>query len=237
MKTHFITFGAGGDNYYDAINRLGKQAHNINIFNYISIYTDIYLKNDIEFWKKHDKFIENNVRGYGYMIWKPYIIKKTMENMHDGDILLYLDCGCEIDIHKRDIINYYFELVKNSYIIDTSTFLEEKAFTKMDLSIFLNMVDDKYLDSEQRQTGAILFLVCDKTRKLVNEWYDVMCNYNLIDDSPSVNANSVCFVEHRHDQSVYSLLLKKHDLFNTQQTLFNCIEYSRNRTGIARFYV
>ena len=51
----------------------------------------------------------------------------------------------------------------------------------------------------------------------------------LVDDSPSVLANAPNFVEHRHDQSVFSLLTKKHNLFS-RHTL-DCIDYIRNRTG------
>ena len=39
---------------------------------------------------------------HGFWLWKPFIIKKTMENMNDGDVLLYLDCGCELDNNKKD---------------------------------------------------------------------------------------------------------------------------------------
>jgi hypothetical protein len=73
---YFITFGAGGQNYYDAVNRLINQVKILNIFDKIIGYTDNDLKNDVEFWTKHSNFIENNKRGYGYWLWKPYIIKK-----------------------------------------------------------------------------------------------------------------------------------------------------------------
>ena len=68
MKIYFITFGAGGQNYYDAVERLGQQSNQINLFNHIILYTDEDLKQDTEFWSKHSTFIENNKRGYGYWI-------------------------------------------------------------------------------------------------------------------------------------------------------------------------
>ena len=95
MKS-IITFGAGSQDYYDAVKRLTKQSTELELFDNIIGYTDKNLKNDNIFWEKHSNFITNNKRGYGYWIWKPYLIKKTMDNMKDGDILLYLDCGCEI---------------------------------------------------------------------------------------------------------------------------------------------
>jgi len=67
-KKVFITFGAGNTNYYDACNRLVKQANNLSIFDKIISYTDDYLKNDNIFWTQHKNFIENNKRGYGYWI-------------------------------------------------------------------------------------------------------------------------------------------------------------------------
>lgn len=100
MSKEFITFGAGGDNYIEAGNRLIEQAKSLELFDKITLYKDADLKADTEFWEKHGDFIEKNKRGYGYWIWKPYLIKKSMDSMKDGDILLYADCGCEIDISE-----------------------------------------------------------------------------------------------------------------------------------------
>jgi hypothetical protein len=226
---YFITFGAGSQNYYDAVDRLINQAINLNLFDKTIKYNDSYLKNDTEFWNQHSTFIENNKRGYGYWLWKPYIIKKTMETMQDGDILLYLDCGCEIDIRLKEEISKYLELVKNESIIGTYTYIE-KDWNKMDLIIKLNMLDDKYLNTSQHQAGAILFLVSDKTRYIVNEWYQLGCDYHNIDDTPSIQPNLPCFRQHRHDQSIFSLLTKKYQLYSNY-TLYNCIKYSRNKSG------
>ena len=119
-----------------------------------------------------------------------------MEKLNDNDILLYLDCGCEIDIKKREKIAEYFELVKEDIIIGTNTICSDtdKKWTKMDLVLELDMLDDNYLNTSQHQTGAILFLVCDKTRDLVNKWYELSCNYHNIDDTPSVKPNDSSFI-------------------------------------------
>jgi hypothetical protein len=227
---NFITFGAGGQNYYDAVDRLKTQANNLNLFNNIYCYTDYDLKTDSTFWNKHSDFIINNKRGYGYWLWKPYLIKKTMEKMNDGDILLYLDSGCEIDVNKKEKLIKYFDLVKYELIIGTLTRFMEKFLTKIDLFVELNMVEDQYLNTIQHQAGVLLFLVCDKTRNIVNEWYELGCTYHNINDNPSINKTLVCYKEHRHDQSIFSLLTKKYKLFS-KESLHNCIEIIRNRSG------
>ena len=227
----FITFGAGGQNYYDAVERLTKQASNLNLFDKIIAYTDKDLINDNEFWTQHSNFIQNNSKGYGYWLWKSYIIKKTMETLNNDDILLYLDCGCELNINKKNILNTYFELVKNEYIIGTKISIE-KYWNKMDLLLKLDMIDDKYLDTPMHQAGLILFNVCDKTRDLVNKWYELSSDYHNIDDSNSISKNLDCFIEHRHDQSIFSLLTKKYNVYSNYY-LLNCIECNKNCTGIS----
>ena len=80
MVLKFITFGShnGGvhSNYIDAATRLANQVKELKLFDEIIVYTGYNLKEDTEFWNKHSEFILNNRRGFGYWIWKPYIIKK-----------------------------------------------------------------------------------------------------------------------------------------------------------------
>ena len=154
--------------------------------------------------------------------------------MQDGDILLYLDCGCEIDAKQKEEINKHLELVKNENIIVTHIGYDEKGWNKMDLIKKLNMLDNKYLYGYQYQASAILFHVCDKTRNLANDWYELSCDYHNIDDTPSITPNVSGFIEHRHDQSIFSLLIKKYDIYSRDYSLLNCITANRNRTGVSR---
>jgi len=231
---NFITFGAGSQNYYDAIERLKTQSSSLELFDNIYCYTDTDLKNDTNFWNNHSDFIINNNKGFGYWLWKPYIIKKTIENMNDGDILLYIDAGCEIDIKKKENFIYYFELIKQEILIGTLTHYMEKFLTKADLFLELDLLDDKYVNTIQHQAAALLFLVCDKTRNLVNEWYEIGCVYHNIDDSPSNSKTLICYKEHRHDQSIFSLLTKKYNLFS-KKSLHDIVEVIRNRSGIYNY--
>jgi hypothetical protein len=122
--------------------------------------------------------------------------------------------------------------VKKEQIIATHI-NNDGDWAKMDLILFLDTLDTKYLKSNQQQAGVILFYVTDKTRELVNTWYETACNYHMIDDSPSLEKNLPTFMEHRHDQSIFSLLTKKMDLYS-RETLNSAVEYNRNRTGSSR---
>lgn len=228
-QINFLTFGGCGQNHIDAGIRLQKQAESTGLFNKSFLYTDNYLHNS-GYWTKHSDFIQKNKRGCGYWIWKPYIIKKTMDGMRNGDILLYLDSGCEIDVRKKGILSDYFDIVKKDLIVGTFTGEVEKKWVKMDLIEKLHMKHDEYLDGIQHQAGAIMIFINDITRKIISEWLDVMQDYHLIDDSPSILPNDKIFVEHRHDQSVFSLLTKKYGVYSVE-TLMKAIEYVRNHSG------
>jgi len=225
----FLTFGSH-DNYIRAGKRLIKEVESLNIFHETILYTSDDLKYDDNFWNKHQTFVNDNKRGYGYWLWKPYIIKKTMEKMKDGDILLYLDCGCEINSDEKDYLNECIKNVKRDKIIGTTTQIEGN-WNKMDLILKLDMNKYKYLNTPQRQGGAILFLVCDETIGLVNHWYNLACDYHNIDDTKSVAANLHGFKEHRHDQSIFSLLTKKYNLYSDINLDYKCIKASRKRDG------
>ena len=235
----FITFGAGLDKFTDAANRLMNQVEKTGFFDKTILYSEKNLKNDKKFWNKHNEFILSQKRGYGYWIWKSYIIKKTMEQLKDGDIIMYLDSGCEIGYPSQDLIPDFFDYVKKDKIIgslarneQTNKYDIEKNWTKMDLIEELNIIDENLLDSPQHQAGLLMIEVCQKTIDLVNLWYKICCRYELIDDSCSKISNCINFVEHRHDQSIFSLLTKKYNLFS-EKSMYDCVEGIRNRSGIS----
>lgn len=231
----FFTFGAG-DKFIEASRRLIVQAERTNIFDEVVSYTDEDLKSTKDFWANHGDFISNNPRMYGYGIWKPYLVLKELEGLDDGDTLFYADSGCEFDFDCENPKEAYDNIVphlKDHKIIGTLCNWD-KNMNKMDLINHLDMSLHPGLMTEQIQATTFLIEKCDRTMLFVKDWYDTCCHYHLINDSPSVSANRDDYDEHRHEQSVFSLLLKKHNLYNlpNQVTLESIICMSRNRSGI-----
>ena len=231
----FITFGSHA-NYIHAGKRLCNQASSLKLFHEIQLYTFENLKTYTEFYNNHIDFILKNKRGCGYWLWKPYLIHKNIQDMKNGDILLYLDCGCELDIRNRMKIAEMFHLV-NKYKLITSSTQIELMWNKMDLLVELQMLQNEYLITPQKQAGAIVLLVCDETRKLVKDWYNIASSnkYHFIDDTPSIRQNINGFNEHRHDQSIFSLLVKKYGLSN-QLNICDYVSYERNKTGTSQLH-
>jgi len=210
-KIVFLTFG--NERFYGSLERLREEAKCLKIFNEILIINDKILQEKYpEFWEKHSDFILNNKRGYGFWIWKSYLILKVLESLNENDIVVYADAGCSLNKDGIDRLNYYFDLVRKSDygILSFELGHLEKTYTKRDLFVYLGMNYDEYLNSYQLMATSIILKKCAHSMNIISTYYETMCNYSLIDNSPSVLENDGSFVEHRHDQSVLSLLRKKY---------------------------
>lgn len=215
MSVVLLTFGAGSKRYYDAICRLKKQAESFP-FDKIITYNDLDLIQKFpDFWSQHKDFILNSPRGFGYWLWKPFIMLETMKTLKEGDILVYIDCGCELNIKGLDRFKEYLNTVKknNSLLFHLEEKHTEWQWNKMDLISHLGMQDHKSLFLPQTVGGIQLHKCCKENIKFLEEYYNTCCKYNLIDDSPSKIPNTSQFIEHRHDQSVASLLAKKYNYY------------------------
>lgn len=247
MSKVFISFAGGnqyGDRLYDALNRITDQATKIGVFDKVIGYTDSSLKNDKEFWDLHGEFLTKMTKGYGYWLWKPYIVKKTIETMKDGDVLLYLDAGCEMNISKPDDMNRLIGLAMKHDMVYTGSGMPTSRNTKKDVMIEMGMYDEKSCRAVQNQAGVVFYHVNERTRKFANEWYNICSdktdNYRMINECgwikniPSIEGVHR-FDAHRHDQSIFSLLAYKYNIghrINAQG--IPSIRVERNRSGISK---
>jgi hypothetical protein len=238
MFTHFLTFGGGPSNFHDAAKRVSKEAIKSGIFSTVHCYLDKDLEKMSDFWLAHGHFIKNNKRLYGYCIWKPYLVLKILETMKEGDRLFYADSGCQFDFDCEDPKSQYETMLGHmgDQIMSATYCNIDHNMTKRDLVVHLNMEDHPRLKSGQIQTTTFLLTKCERIMNFVRLWYSMCCNYHFIDDTPSIIPNHSNYDEHRHEQSVFSLLAKKLDIYNPGDKYNNCtienvICLIRNRTG------
>lgn len=248
QKITFITFGGPTQNYHDAVARLCNQAKKFPMITKIIGYTEKDLHEDLDFWKNHGTFITNNPRGYGYWIWKPYLIFKTLKQIDNDDLLLYLDCGSELQHRAIDDFYKKINLVNMHNIIGTEASSDDIMFTKADLVKQFNLINSRELLSvHHMQAGAVFMKKTDQILKLYEDFYNICStDYHNIDDTPSIIPNDSTFIDHRHDQSIFNLLVKTRGFHNylmgpviddrSTMTLINdkslmCIWLLRNISG------
>jgi hypothetical protein len=211
-KMHFLTFCNTGYFGHPTLGRIQQEAIHMNIFDSISCMTENSL--DQAFMDRHKDFINSSSRGYGYWIWKSHLIQRKLASMNDDDILIYCDAGNTLN--KKGIVRLfeYFKILNQSptgiVVFQMADSLTEERFTKMQVFQHLDCMEKKYLESPQITGSTILIRKCKHSVDLFSKISKMIDDqlYYLFDDSPSSIPNSINFVDHRHDQSVMSLMYK-----------------------------
>ncbi len=108
--TVLLTFG--DPSYEPSLRRIEKEAAASGFFDEVRIRRPSDLGR--AFWKKHGQFVNRHQVGYGYWIWKPWLILAELEASHQEEVIVYADAGCTINAKGRKRLDDYIELVKES---------------------------------------------------------------------------------------------------------------------------
>lgn len=241
-KVVVCTFAAGAVNIIAAGERLRRQAAALDCVDRAVLYTDADLRSDVDFWGSHGDFVERNRRGYGYWLWKPYLVLKTLRSLGAGDVLIYLDAGCEVDRRGEGELEGMIRRVRETgEPYATFTGHTEHRWTKEDLFIHVG-AGPNIRNSKQMQAGAIIIRRDAETVAWVERWFELCTaeSYHFLDDTPSALENHPDFVEHRHDQSCYNMAVKTARVavqrisLSAQGDSFCPIVYARNKSGASK---
>ncbi len=151
-------------------------------------------------------------RGAGYWLWKPYFIKKTLSLMSDGDYLFYCDSGSLFVNSVDELLK--FVKTTNQDIIPFELPFNESQYTKRDCFILTNTDEVKYQNTKQRLATFSVWRKTEDVMKFVEEWLSLAQDQRIITDLENQMGfpNYDDYIEHRHDQSLFSLLTKKYNL-------------------------
>ena len=223
MTATLVTFG-DSVRYAGTLRRIETAAREFPGFARVYAWNESDLAED--FRQDHANFIATHPRGYGYWIWKPQVILQAMERVPLGEYIVYADAGSAFKTTPAAMHRFqdYLQMAE-THTSDMLTFalghpLVEGAWTKMDTvaKVFPHPSGDdelkRLLLSPQIMATIIIFKNTDKTQAFVKEWRDLCAcksdGYMYVTDEPSKFQNLPIFNEHRHDQSIFSLLCKKH---------------------------
>lgn len=168
---------------------------------------------DDNFKIAHQDFIKKNKKGYGYYIWKPYVILKALKSIQEGDILVYGDAGNDIPGSKeRCLIEFNKVLsIKKGVKLIASKQGWAIRWIKTDLYFAMGWTSIFYSFKRMVEAGRVVMQKNDETIKFMEEWlHYATVDYHNIDDSESRLFNLPFFIEHRNDQSIFTLLFHKY---------------------------
>lgn len=212
MANKVVLISFANSTYKPSLIRLKKEVSKFTSITESHFFTEKDL--DDEFKKDFHPFIYR--RGYGYWKWKVYFCKKTLDKLSLGDILIWSDAGNVFNSEAEHRFLEYLELARTSPsgILAFQDEYMEKQYTKADCLAYFNALNNKnIIDSNQFWAGCCIFKKTINSTELIDRWYDISINhFDLITDKKSEIPNLQGFIEHRHDQSIFSILAKQYDI-------------------------
>lgn len=203
-KIHFISFGSD-ERYLKLSKKVLTSLVNLypssSYKNYQSKDLEIHILNYCNKYKK----------GFGYWLWKPYLILKALRDLPLGSTLMYVDG--RTGLHKECKKIVWFDKFINSRTYDVAlykTIHKEYKWTSGDLFSLFHL-SPYSSDSLSTQYSATFLCLKNnyKSQRFIEAWLKIILNKsNLCRDNLSNKSNHENFIQNRHDQSVLSLLTK-----------------------------
>ena len=205
-KVYLVNFAT--KEFYQSQKKLNNSALRFGVDKVIS-----YKRLDIiesNFYRENKEILDQK-RGAGFWLWKPYIILELMEKINDGDIIIYADSGIEIIDNIRLLIEPC--IANNGILLFNNDVHLNKTWTKRDCFIQMGCDKEKYWEGPQILASFSVWQKNQKSAALLKEWFIFCKNKNILTDMPNIGGKNFSeFKDHRHDQSILSILAVKHKI-------------------------
>lgn len=179
---HFITFANTG---YISTNRICAQARSFGLFTSVKGWNETDIPDYIQ---KHAEFIKTWPGGYGRFIWKPKIIYDKLVSMKDGDILLYCDAGCHLNVNGLTRFADYLHMFDTKDVLAflTSDIHKLQYFVKKDA--IMSYYPELHGQAHQYMYAGVVFVKkTPSSMTMIHDWLMLCQTYNFLDESPSVH--------------------------------------------------
>ena len=196
-----------------------------------------YGPNDIDKkFKEKNKDILYRNKGNGYWLWKPYFILRTLkEELDYGDYLIYTDATI---IYKNDS-KVLIDFMNNNneqilvYRLECRNCIE-KYYSKRDSFILMAADLPYYTDTRQYNAAIQIYRKSEFTEKFLEDYLYYSQDKRIITDENNTMgfSNYEGFIDHRHDQTILSILIKKYGLLNSGNTNLNMNELNKLKMEI-----
>lgn len=167
-----------------------------------------------EEFKEKNKEILSIPKGNGVYLWKPYFLNKAYQELKQGDYLIYTDAG-SIYVNK---IQYLIDCMEKEQV-DLMVFsleleMLERRYNKRDALILMGCDSTEYTDTPQSIGGYVVMKKSPFVEKFLKEDLEYAKDPRIITEQENTlgQPNYDDFIVHRHDQAVWSLMVKKHRL-------------------------
>lgn len=191
-KRFFITYGDA--KYRDSLKRIGKEAEALHLFDRVVLYSERDLPDPFK------KYAEIYPRGGGYWMWKPYIIHRTLQDMEEGDVLVYADAGCTLLPHND--WNKYFDRLKHREALFFVAEGKNKRWCKHAVFMYFTPKCPGVWKAANQIQATVMCIRKTASNEVIARWYEAALRHPELFTDADAKKERPGFREHRHDQSV-----------------------------------
>ena len=154
-----------------------------------------------------------DARGAGYWLWKSYILLDALDRVPEGSLVLYTDVAVYYVAPPEDMLRLAEE--RDIVLFEHhSPDWTQSVFTKRDCLVLLDA--DRPEDWHRRQLDAAfqLYRAGPRARAFLTEMCETMRDPRVLTDDENTcgKPNLPEFRDHRHDQSVLTIMAARHGI-------------------------
>lgn len=163
----------------------------------------------IELARSENPLVMACLRGAGYWLWKPYVILDVLKSVPAGTVVLYTDITM---IYIADPAHLFALADVNDVVLfENAPGNLQHKWTKRDAFVRLDADSPEYHNRRQLNAAIQLYRAGPKAIAFLEAAKQAMRDPAVLTDAPNVCGlpNFDGFVDHRHDQSVLTILAQK----------------------------
>jgi len=210
---HLLTLGVGP--FAGSARRLRRQALELRVFQQVHSYTNFSFAEEPAFrrWRGHlAAWREHRAPIAGYGWWKPVLCLRHLRRLPaEEGILVFSDAGSLLPASLAESWQEALLAMRRFHVLAViDIHFEERRYTKRaTLRRFAEALDDTGAAREgQFLTGLFAFRRTPVAERLLMAWQRLAQELPLVDETLDPDGEDPDFNAHRHEQSLWSLLVK-----------------------------
>lgn len=202
----YITFS--GATYDEITARIADRAPKLGA-DEVLVYDDLWLTEQPLYAEQRWAWDHHATRGFGWFIWKPYVMLHALSRCEPGDVILFTDADT-YPIH--DLSAIFEECERVGIMLFSAVGINNRNYCKRDAFILTGTDEPKYHDAQHAVARFFLFRKgAPGGEEFLREWlrYCCMQQANTFDES-TLGPELPGFIEGRAEQAILTLLAHKH---------------------------
>jgi hypothetical protein len=172
----------------------------------------VYREADVAPWfEEHPELLRGRTRGHGWWSWKPWCVRRTLDrHAAPGDVVVYCDAAMAFEAPLAP----YVAAARHVLLFRLGGWAEHdytnRRWTKRDAFTLMGMTSDTHADAVQVNAALQLYRHTPQALAFLDDYLAWCRRVEVLDDDSRALQNDPGFRDHRHDQSVVSLLAVGH---------------------------